>query len=280
MVSGLQTFTRYWFPHKVEKAVIGPQLARFYSERTDYHAMTAVEDKCEHPQVQLLFSLLKPEYTAAEFGCGGGVVLSALGPRVRRAIGFDIGQIALSNARRRPGPHWAVLSDVARVPLANRSVDLAYSFEVLEHVWDPAGVIREMLRVLKPGGTLLFTTPNGYAMNLHLPLRREVRILHHVGAACTLAMSAVRRLPYENIPPDLEANPVYPDCDQITRIHPRSLIRFAEGAGCRVERLETFFFQRAKAPSEADRQRYERLESHPFYRWHGDHILFVGTKVA
>jgi SAM-dependent methyltransferase len=278
IASGIRTLARYWLPPRVSQAEVSPRLSLFYEERTDYHNMTAREDKIDHPQVRLLMDLLKPGDTIAEFGCGGGVVLSAAGERVQEAVGFDISEIALAKANSRPGKHRAILSDTTAVPLASDYADLAYSFEVLEHVWDPAAVIREMLRVVKPGGLLLITTPNGYTMNLHLPLKRSVRLINHLGAGVTLAGAAMRTQPYENIPPDLTADPVYPDCDMITRIHPRSLERFAREVGCEPLRIETFFFLRDKARSDAEQQRFEQLEHHPFYHWHGDHILFLGRK--
>lgn len=280
MLSGFRALIRYWLPPPVDRALIAPKLARFYAERADYHNMTAGEDKVDHPQVRLLLARIRPTDTVVEFGCGGGVVLSAAGQLAKETIGFDIGEIALAKANSRPGRHRALKSDVANVPLRDNSADLAYSFEVLEHVWNPADVIREMIRVVKPGGTVFFTTPNGYTMNLHLSLRRSVRMIHHLGAAVTITLASLRKAPYENIPPDLDADPVYPDCDMITRIHPKSLVAFSRNSGCDMERLETFFFLREKSNSEAERRRYEGLERHPFYHWHGDHILFVGSKRA
>jgi SAM-dependent methyltransferase len=44
-----------------------------------------------------------------------------------------------------------------RLPLADASLDLAYSSNVLEHVPDPEAMVREMLRVTKPGGTVLIS---------------------------------------------------------------------------------------------------------------------------
>jgi SAM-dependent methyltransferase len=280
MLSGLSALVRYWLPPHVDRALIAPKLARFYAERADYHKMTAREDKVDHPQVRLLLGRIRPTDTVVEFGCGGGVVLSAAGQLAKEAIGFDIGEIALAKANSRPGRHHALKSDVANVPLRDNFADLAYSFEVLEHVWNPADVIREMIRVVKPGGTVFFTTPNDYNMHLHLSLRRSVRIIHHLGAVVSSTLASLRKVPYENLPPDLDADPVYPDCDRISRTHPKSLARFLRNSGCDVERLETFFFLREKSNSETERQRYERLERHPFYHWYGDHILFVGTKRA
>lgn len=52
-----------------------------------------------------------------------------------------------------------LLGDGARLPIRDRSVDTVLSTEVLEHVPDPALLVYEMARVLKPGGKLLLTVP-------------------------------------------------------------------------------------------------------------------------
>jgi SAM-dependent methyltransferase len=49
--------------------------------------------------------------------------------------------------------------DGRTIPFPDASFDNALCAEVLEHVEDPAGLIAEMLRVLRPGGTLLVTVP-------------------------------------------------------------------------------------------------------------------------
>jgi SAM-dependent methyltransferase len=277
MFAGFSKIARYWWPPRVDIPVTAAKLSRFYAERADYHAMTANEDKIDHPQVRMLLEMAKPSDRVVEFGCGGGLILNAVSQRVRQAIGFDISNEALARARRRPGRQIALQGDVANIPLPDGCADIAYSLEVLEHIWDAEAVIREMIRVTKPGGTVFFTTPNGYSLDLHLPLRPLVRWLNFAGALTVHNAGRFGRI-YQNIPPDLEAMPVYPDCDMITRIHPRELEGFARQNGCQVQRLETFFFQVSKARSEAEKGRYLDLERHPFYHYYGDHIMFLGRK--
>ncbi len=277
-VNKIGKLMRYWLPKHVQQDVVAPALAAFYSQRTDYHAMTASEDKIEDPQVRLLIQCIKPKDILVEFGCGGGVVLSRVGCLAKEATGIDIADLALHRARSRRGQHRVVKADVTKVPLADNYADITYSFEVLEHVWDPVAVIREMVRVTKPGGTVFFTTPNGYTMNPHLNLRRAVRAINLVGALAAELRLVFSHVLYENIPPDLDAMLVYPDCDMITRVRPRKLPELMKSLGCEVNQLETFFFLAAKADSDLQRRRYDHLQRHWFFRWYGDHILLIATK--
>ncbi len=53
-------------------------------------------------------------------------------------------------------------SDLARLPLASDSFDAVLCTQVLEHVPDPAGVVAELYRVLRPGGRLYLSAPQGW----------------------------------------------------------------------------------------------------------------------
>lgn len=54
----------------------------------------------------------------------------------------------------------AVAANLDRLPLATDSTDLIVSLQVVEHLWDLRGFLGECLRVLRPGGELIISTPN------------------------------------------------------------------------------------------------------------------------
>lgn len=55
-----------------------------------------------------------------------------------------------------------VCADLEAVPFGSASMDAVLNIQVLEHVADPAAVLKELYRVLKPGGRLLLTAPQGW----------------------------------------------------------------------------------------------------------------------
>lgn len=73
-------------------------------------------------------------------------------------VDYDLSAVEHTRARyRQLTIHQANLIDL---PLADASVDTVVNFQVIEHLWDQHAFIAECLRVLRPGGELLISTPN------------------------------------------------------------------------------------------------------------------------
>jgi SAM-dependent methyltransferase len=51
-------------------------------------------------------------------------------------------------------------ANLADLPLPDASVDVVVNFQVIEHLWDQGQFVRECLRVLRPSGLLMVSTPN------------------------------------------------------------------------------------------------------------------------
>ena len=57
------------------------------------------------------------------------------------------------------------VSDILAIPVPDASIDVVLCTEVLEHVPEPIRAVREMARVLRPGGTILLTAPLGAGLH-------------------------------------------------------------------------------------------------------------------
>jgi len=95
-------------------------------------------------------------------GCGLGAYLARLAPEAALAVGLDIEFERTQDAYARVPATVCGVGSGRGVPADN--FDLLLSHEVLEHVQDDGAAIREMVRVLRPGGRLLagFTNPDLY----------------------------------------------------------------------------------------------------------------------
>ena len=83
--------------------------------------------------------------------------ISRLKDRCKRVIGVDVDPIVLTNLAL---DEAHVIVPGERLPIADASVDLIYSYAVLEHVDEPIALADEIARVLKPGGWFCAWTPN------------------------------------------------------------------------------------------------------------------------
>jgi ubiquinone/menaquinone biosynthesis C-methylase UbiE len=88
-----------------------------------------------------------------EVGCGTGLILARTAGFARRAVGIDLSAGMLARARQRGLE--VMQASATELPLATGSIDVAYSFKVLAHIPDIRGALREMARVVRPGGWVL-----------------------------------------------------------------------------------------------------------------------------
>ncbi len=90
-------------------------------------------------------------------GCGSGRNMIELARR-GTVTGVELSTPSVEKARRR-GCGEVVEGSVLEMPFADGSFDLAVSLDVIEHLEDDLGALRELRRTVAPGGALLLTVP-------------------------------------------------------------------------------------------------------------------------
>jgi len=95
-----------------------------------------------------------------DVGCGEGTLGLLAQKKVRRVFGIDFSQIALWRAKSKN--NQVVKSNIGKegLPFKSCTFDIVTCLDVIEHVFDPAGLLCEIRRVLKENGILILTTPN------------------------------------------------------------------------------------------------------------------------
>lgn len=101
-----------------------------------------------------------------EIGCGGGLVSEALARRGAQVVGIDPSAAALQTAREHAQQSstadqlYFLQSFAEALPFADGSFSVIVCLDVLEHVSNLQATIREIARVLAPGGVFIFDTIN------------------------------------------------------------------------------------------------------------------------
>jgi 2-polyprenyl-3-methyl-5-hydroxy-6-metoxy-1,4-benzoquinol methylase len=111
-----------------------------------------------------------------DLGCDIGVLAHAIAPRVERVVGVDVRPEAVAIARHffaAPNIEYRVC-DLSQLDDGQRSFDCVMFLETIEHVDDPVSTLARIRQLLRPGGTLVLSTPN--ALSYHETLRQLARL--------------------------------------------------------------------------------------------------------
>jgi SAM-dependent methyltransferase len=120
---------------------------RFYPDPVDEHVRFD----------QMIRDHLRPGSAVLDAGAGRGEMFPYdHRVRVSRMAGVDVDPAVLEN----PNLSEAAIANLSDLPYGDGEFDVVFSKFVFEHLERPAAVMRELRRVLKPGGHLLVHTPN------------------------------------------------------------------------------------------------------------------------
>lgn len=117
------------------------------------------------PHLQAGLSLL-------DVGCGPGTITVEFADRLApgRVVGLDAAAEVIEKARAFERPNLEfVVGDAYALPFDDDTFDLAHAHQTLQHVADPVAVLRELRRVVKPGG-LVAARDVDYAGVIWFPL--------------------------------------------------------------------------------------------------------------
>lgn len=132
-------------------------------------------------------------------GCGEGHLLAALHERYpsHEYHGADATPIALTRARARCPFAAFSRADLLFLAYPDASFDVVIATEVLEHIFNYRAALRELIRILKPGGTLILTFPNEilWTVSRFFLGRRPIKVPDHVNSFTPRRVCEVVGLP-------------------------------------------------------------------------------------
>lgn len=150
----------------------------------DSHARRGAADSAA-----FLLPYLDRRHALLDLGCGPGSITIDLAARVASATGVDAETRAIARARhdvasRGIGNCEFAIADVYCLPFADETFDVAFAHQVLQHLHDPVAALREIRRVLRPGG-IVAVRDSDYGTMVHDP--HEPLLDHWLRLYCELA---------------------------------------------------------------------------------------------
>jgi SAM-dependent methyltransferase len=130
---------------------------------------------------------LQPGQRVLEVGCGSGVFLPGLAEKVQptgRVFGLDHSDALIAEARKASDatPHAAIITtevgDAYKLPYPDGFFDAAHCERVLMHLGDPTAAIREMARVVRPGGVVVAAEPDWAGIRIDHPDQEIFRTVY------------------------------------------------------------------------------------------------------
>ena len=105
--------------------------------------------------------LIRPGDTVLECACGTGAIAAAIAPACARVVATDYSEGMLKQARKKLArfPHVVVeQADITDLHYADDSFDAVVAGNVIHLLPDPEQALRELARVVRPGGTIILPT--------------------------------------------------------------------------------------------------------------------------
>lgn len=118
-----------------------------------------------HLKFSTVRAAMPPHYRDhLDIGCGAGTFISTLAPE-RRSTGVDIAEAQIEYAKQHYGTesHRFICIDAMKeLPFSENAFDVVTMVEIIEHLpmTENRRLLEEALRVLRPGGRIVLTTPN------------------------------------------------------------------------------------------------------------------------
>ncbi|MET9362049.1 class I SAM-dependent methyltransferase [Streptomyces sp. NPDC006632] len=131
-------------------------MINYDDEARTYDASRGGEPRAEAAAAAVEPLLPRGPSTILDIACGTGIVTSRLRGPERTVVGVDRSPGMLSLAGQRL-PGGVVCGDATRLPFASKGVDAVVIVWLLHLLPDPASVLAEAARVLRPGGVLITT---------------------------------------------------------------------------------------------------------------------------
>lgn len=133
------------------------ELAKLYSKTAGKYKRRYRKIQCE--KYKLVFNRLPPKIgRILDVGCGTGELLLNVAKKADLAVGVDISPGMLKKVPCAAKNVYAVIADADLLPFRDNSFDCVVSVTLLQNMPEPENTVKEINRVVRPGGLAILTS--------------------------------------------------------------------------------------------------------------------------
>jgi SAM-dependent methyltransferase len=184
---------------------------------------------------------VQPGGRVLDVGCGVGQVIARLTEAGFEAYGVDVSEPNVERARK-VNPRCQ-LYDGRRLPFPDGHFQSAGALNVLEHVDEPEDFVRELVRVVEPGGKVVLSSPNFFRVlglgDYHPRMRglkSKWRNWRRLLEKRRQMRSEPDKVQFDRMIPIVK-EPFTPDDDAVVATNAMEMRFFLERSGCKVEQV-------------------------------------------
>lgn len=224
-----------------------------------------------HPAILEIRRIATGSKRILDLGCGEGTRLGLLKTNAEK-VGVDINDYAINKAVKKYSGVEFLKADIEKLPFEKESFDLVYSVFVLEHVRQPEELLKEAVRVLKKGGTLIIGAPNFGSPNRRSPNSKEGKISKLIKG---LFVSSSTGLSWKRVEP--RKGKYFIDADTVVEPNMVSLIKYLKHLRLKIVSASSLWEIDEFSPKQLLFKILGRLKVYPFVYW-GPQIFVTAKK--
>jgi len=162
--------------------------------RTDYSQAgnrafeTRMAERTVAQSAGFLLPHLSPGMSLLDVGCGPGSITAGLATAVApgQVVGIDFQESQVAAARKRAASLGIAnarfhAADAYALPFDDESFDVVFAHAVLVHLGDPLRALKEMRRVLRPGGLVGLRDPDLFGSGFTFPMTELLELWREIG---------------------------------------------------------------------------------------------------